>query len=535
MLVSSRVFLSAVPWALALVAMQAFSKADAAPPKVDYFFPAGGQRGTTVSVTATGTFERWPVKAWTGAKGVEIKPGKTKGELAITLAPDAEVGPCWIRLHDDQGAAVARPFFVGGLPEVLEKEPNDDPKKPQMLGQSSVVNGRLEKPGDVDTFAISLKKGQTLVASLEAHRTLRSPMDGVLQVLSDAGFVLEQNDDYHGLDPQIAFVAPRDGTYLVRVFAFPDKADASIRFAGKETFVYRLTMTTGPYVEYVYPLSVTRDAPASVELVGWNISDAMRIFSFKSAGPERVFRIAPAQVSEALSVQVEGHATFVKSKATREAPQEIPIPATVTGRLDRKGDVDVYQFSAKKGQKFPFRIESRTLGFPLDPVLRVTDGAGKSLAQAQAKAIGADPTLDFTATADGVYRVEVRDLFSDGSFRHVYRLHAGPAPGDFELKVTDDRFTLAGGKTLEIPVTVTRLGGFKQEITLGVEGLPKDVTMTTTAKGITLQAKGPSSAFGGPLRIVGTSKDGTTRFARATIAELARPTEDLWITVTSKP
>ena len=42
-----------------------------------------------------------------------------------------------------------------------------------------------------------------------------------MQVLSSDGFVLEQNHDYHGLDPQVVFTVPRDGTYIVRVFAFP--------------------------------------------------------------------------------------------------------------------------------------------------------------------------------------------------------------------------------------------------------------------------------------------------------------------------
>ena len=198
----------------------------AAPPKLDYLFPAGAQRGTTVEITAAGTFGRWPVKAHVEGAGVEVKAAKTSGKLVVTVAKDAEPGVYWIRLYDDEGATTARPFIVGMLPEVMEQEPNDDPKKPQVLPQSSiVVNGRLDKPGDVDTFAVKLTKGQTLVASVEANRILRSPMDGVLQILSADGFVLEQNDDYHGLDPQIAFAVPKDGSYLVRVFAFPSVPD----------------------------------------------------------------------------------------------------------------------------------------------------------------------------------------------------------------------------------------------------------------------------------------------------------------------
>jgi len=51
----------------------------AAPPAVTSLFPAGAQRGTTVEVTAAGTFERWPVQAWISGHGVAVAPGKDKG------------------------------------------------------------------------------------------------------------------------------------------------------------------------------------------------------------------------------------------------------------------------------------------------------------------------------------------------------------------------------------------------------------------------------------------------------------------------
>ena len=464
-------------------------------------------------------------------KGIDVKPAKASGKLSITVAKDAEPGVYWIRLHDDDGASIARPFFVGLLPEVQEVEPNDDPKRPQVLSSSKlVVNGRLDKPGDVDTFAVKLTKGQTLVASLEAHQTLRSPMDGVLQILSGDGFVLEQNDDYHGFDPQIAFVVPKDGAYLVRVFAFPSVPDATIRFAGKENFVYRLTLTTGPYVEYAYPLAVSNAGPKEVELIGWNIPADLRRFSVAPPHGPATLRLFDPRIANPFAVRVETQPCLAK---TKERPQAIVMPATITGRLDRPGDIDVYQVSVKKGEKLSVRIAARTLGFPLDPVLRLSDGAGKTLVQTKAGVIGTDAALDYTAAQDGMYRLEVSDLQRDGSLRHVYRLHVGPIEPDFELKVTADRFILSPDKALDIPVTVTRLGGFKQEIGLRVEGLPKEVSMTASAKSITLRLL-DKAAFAGPIRIVGAAKNGPTRFAHAPVAELARVTESLWLTVARK-
>src|SRR4051812_27004785 len=232
---------------LSFLALLPACPALAAPPTLTHLYPAGGKQGTTVTVTLGGTFDRWPVGAWVSGKGVEAKAAKQKGQLTLTIAADATPGPRWLRVYDGQGASPMRRFVVGVLPEVMEKEPNDDASKPQAITGDAVVNGRLEKAGDVDCYSVKLKKGQTLVASVLANRELGSPMDGGLQVVSEKGFGLAQNNDHAGLDPQVTYEAPEDGTYVVRLFAFPAVPDASVRFAGGERFIYRLTLTAGKY------------------------------------------------------------------------------------------------------------------------------------------------------------------------------------------------------------------------------------------------------------------------------------------------
>jgi hypothetical protein len=282
----------------------------AAPPNVTYLYPAGARQGDSVSVTAGGTFERWPVSVWVGGTGVEAKAGKDKGSLTVTVAPDAAPGLRWLRLFDEQGASPIRPFIVGTLPEINEREPNDDPKKPQELTAVPVVNGRLERPGDVDIFALRLQKGQTLVASLEANRTLGSPMDGILQVLSADGFVLEQNNDEHGLDPQVIFTAPADGSYLVRLFAFPAVPNSAIRLAGAEDYVYRLTLTTGGFIDHAFPLAVERSKPGEVDLHGWNIPGTARKITLAMDELEEVV-LAPAPFAGAARVGREPHLCLI--------------------------------------------------------------------------------------------------------------------------------------------------------------------------------------------------------------------------------
>src|SRR4051794_12721526 len=98
----------------------------AAPPVVNYLFPPGGQRGTTVQVTAAGSFDTWPAKSWVSGHGVTVAAGKEKGKLTVTVSADAMPGTYWLRLYDDNGASAPRPFIVGTLPEVAEAEPNDE-------------------------------------------------------------------------------------------------------------------------------------------------------------------------------------------------------------------------------------------------------------------------------------------------------------------------------------------------------------------------------------------------------------------------
>jgi hypothetical protein len=522
------------------------ARAPAAPPALTYLFPAGAQQGTTVEVTAGGTFGRWPVQAWVDGQGVAVQALNDKGKLSVAVATDAVPGTYWVRLCDEEGASSLRPFVVGTLPEVAEQEPNNDPKKPHVLASAQVtVNGRLNPGGDVDGFAVQLRKGQTLVASLEANGLLGSPMDGVLQVVSADGFVLATNHDYHDLDPQIVFPVPADGTYVVRTFAFPATPDSGIRFAGGELYIYRLTLTTGGFADHPSPLAVSRSNPGQVELRGWNIPDAATTLAVASGDGSDSVVLAHPQVANTAVVRLEPHPTAVEVEPNdRQHPQPLELPVTVSGRIDPAGDVDVYHFQAKKGQKLFFQVEARRLGYPLDPVLRLTDAAGQTLAQMDDPGSRRDRTRDpefaYTVPEDGPLRLEVRDLHGAGGFRYVYRLRAVVAEPDYDLTLAADRFVLTPGKPLDIPVTVERRNGFDREIEIRVDGLPEGVTAPPVqspptgggAKSVTLRLTANAGPFAGPIRVVGnvTGQPESVRTARSAVTGLSAFTTRLWLT-----
>lgn len=504
----------------------------AAPPSLTSLYPAGAQRGTTTEVTAAGTLDA-ATKVWASGKGVSVE--NAKGKWRVTVAKDAVPGLHWLRAHNSEGASGLRPFFIGTLPEVMEKEPNDEPKTAQLLNQSSVVNGKLSRSGDVDCFAVALKKGQTLVASLEANRTLRAPMDAILQLVSADGFVLDENNDFHGLDPQLAFTAQKDGLYIARVYAFPSQPDSSIRFFGSDACLYRLTLSTGPYADYTVPLAVSNSGPRQVEVEGWGLTPEARRLSFAADCADDPFTTAfGAGLVNSLRIRSEPHLTYGLKHDTPLKP-----PFSATGRIDKAGGETLISFEGKKGQALTLQVESRSLGLAVNPVVRVLDRDKKQLAKAEPAKLNGDTTLNFTPTVDGPHLVAVKDLFGGGGERQAFLLRVLSEP-DYDLTVTTDRFAITPGKPTTIPVKVNRKFGFKGSVEVAAEGLPASVKVevpkpakpdpNTVTLSLTAD-QGVSGAF----RLVGTVKNEPklTRHARAPLTEFDETTADLWLTVTA--
>jgi hypothetical protein len=533
-------------WRLALLLALIFaSTASAKAPTVEHLFPGGAAPGSTVEVTATGQFERWPVQVWCSSGSLAIRPGTEKGKLTVVVAPDAPPGVHWLRLYDDEGTSAPRPFLVGRLPEVEEVEPNDEPAKAQRVDPSGVtVNGRLGKNGDVDAFRVTLKAGETLVAALEANAHLGSPMDSLLQVASADGFVLAQVDDDPGRDPRVAFRAPSDGDYLVRAFAFPFVQESSIRFAGSPAYIYRLTLTTRGIADHSYPLAVSEGSPAEVEAVGWNVTEPARKIQVEPSGDRVRLTVDHPSLAAPVEVRVvEGTSTLEHEPDDTANPQPITLPTSLSGRIDRPGDVDAFSFAAKKGEKLVFRVESRSLGQLLDAVLRVGDASGSTITEVDDAAKGVDPEIRFTVPADGTYRLSVRDLSGQGSDRHAYLLTAGPPRPDFALTLKAEQFAITPGKPLEVVVAVDRREGYAEPVEVALvdrlDGLiaPGLVSARSgpTSSSVTLRLTACECLKPGPIRVVGLSGDGRKRLATATVAGLTIPIDSAWITPTKPP
>jgi hypothetical protein len=537
---------------MCLVCFFGFRRASAAPPNVTALFPSGCQVGQTVEVAAQGAVGDKP-QAWVSRDGLKIEFAESGNKFKVIAAADAAPGLYWIRVFNAEGASPLRPFVVGTLPEVAEKEPNHSASEAQKLESSQVVvNGVLDKGGEVDTFSVPLKAGQTLVASLMAKGTLGSPMDGVLQILGPRGFVLEHNDDDHGLDPQIAFTAPNDGDYGVRVFAFPAQADSSVRFSGGANYIYRLTLTTGPFVDHAQPMSIGKSldangapVPQRLRLHGWNLPAELADFPVTPTMDES-FVVRHPSLGNTLTLPVEPHPSVAEVAAANPAElQEIALPSSMTGVISKPGEVDVFRIKLTAKQAIVVRTDARTVGSPLDPVLRILKADGSQLQEVDDGSKGDfDPDSNFTAPADGEYRIAVTDRFGLGGPRFFYRLTALPSRPDFELNVASDSFVLNNDKPLEISVTVDRQRGFAEQIEVFAAGLPDKVTAEPvvsdksgdTSKSVKLLLKAEAAVtFSGPIRIQGRVKgnEPVEKTAFATLASFGTKISEFWLTVSA--
>jgi len=542
---------------VAMYVCAAASLAAAAAPDVKYFVPAGAERGRSSEIRIVGTLPKTPVRVWTSTDDLVFEPTKQADRYTVRVDADAAPGPRWVRFVNDDGASAARVFFVGAVAEIPEVEPNDAVDKAQPIeARTVVVNGALGKAADVDAFRVSLKAGETFVASVDAFNSFGSPFDGVLQITDAAGFVLQQTHDERGFDPLLEFAVPRDGDYVVRLFGIASVPNSSIKFAGAEDAVYRLTMTSEPFVEAAWPAvsaAPSGDASATateLQLRGWNVpADAMALFSPTLAaknGSTALPRPVPhAHAGWAMASFTDG-AVLVERDGDKQAMQTLEGPVTVNGLLSEPGQVDEYRFLAKKGDSLRFRVLGKTIGSPVDPIAHVYRPGGTLLVRLDDFS-RTDNEIDsvLAAPLDGEYRIVLEDLFGGGGPRYRYVMSLRPASVDFALSTTAAEFTAVIGKPLEIPITIDRPRGMTADIEVRLEGCPEfaDLAVTSPDKGaeakkVTLTIT-PTKPFSGPIRITGTAKEPEVLHRTATAPLTLVPggkIDMLWLTAgTTEP
>src|SRR5262249_32025512 len=125
---------------------------------------------------------------------------------------------------------------------------------------------------------------------------------------------------------------------------------------------------------------------------------------------------------------------------------------TVTGCLKTARQTDEYRVALKKGQPGVGSVEARSLDFPLEPVVKMADPHGTTVAEVDDTGPSKDAAFSHTAAKDGAYRLFVSDRYRHGGPRYFYRLTVRLEEPDFELSCATDALVVTPSKPAELPI-----------------------------------------------------------------------------------
>ncbi|MEK6234357.1 MAG: PPC domain-containing protein, partial [Planctomycetales bacterium] len=416
-------------------------------PHVSYVFPAGGQRGTTVAFKVGGHFlhgsgsfqmsgpgitasseiteveTRWLEGPLVPKPGSQQKQDYPKDHLGqVEIAADAPLGARRWRVSTSQGVTPSRQFIVGDYPEIVEEEIAGRPI-PRKVTLPVTINGRIFPREDVDAWTFTATKGQSIRCEVHAAR-LGSPLDGRLTLFHSSGQPLAESLDAFGNDPALRFSAPDDGEYQVRV--------ADVNSNGLQDHVYRLTITSDPFVESIYPLGGRRGVKTKFQLFGQATpAEPVEIplpAKGRSAEGRSVARRVPVGDKETnlFWIDLDDLPEHLEQEPNDDlaAAHAVEFPAVLNGRIQSSGDADAWSFSAAEGETWNMEIRAARLGSRLDSVLIVLDSEGKELARSDDfPGLDTDSSLTFKSPKTGKYFVKTQDRFaSRGGKDFAYRL-----------------------------------------------------------------------------------------------------------------
>ncbi len=408
--------------------------------------PNGGQRGTEVGVTLTGSrladFDGLIFFSPGFTLKKLVKAETNKVECVIGIAPEVLPGNHLMRIRTRSGVSHARQFFVGPFPNVDEKEPNNDVEAPQPIAMNQTVEGVVQSE-DVDHYKIAVKKGQRISVEADGLRLGYTVFDPFVAIIDKDKFEKASSDDtiLHRQDGYCSFVADYDGEYIVQI------RESSYRGGG--TSFYRLHVGGFRRPDVVYPAGGKVGSKVKVRFIEGRTGESFEeeatlpgeedpqyMIYAKSQEPApsgNPFRVVPFDNV----LEAEPNDELAKASV---APASEPI--SLNGIIEKAGDVDLFKVPFKKGQKVEVTGFAQALGSPLDMLVTVLNEKGSSIGGSDDG--GGRRRLDSKVTvsipADGAYFVKVADHLERGGPGFVYRIELKAA--EPELVFSSPQFTV---------------------------------------------------------------------------------------------
>ena len=190
--------------------------------------PSGGKLGEEIELTFLGD-ATGPIK-----QKVKLPAAMPDGKFAVHCQDATGISPSGL------------PFRLSAdAKSVIEIEPNENHAQATKGDLPCAFHGIIEKPGDIDFFKFTAKKGQVFDVECQARR-LGSPLDPIMYMYALNGGAMVGNDDSRGPDSYFRATIPADGEYVISVTDHLKK--------GGPTYSYRVELNAvAPRIDLTIP------------------------------------------------------------------------------------------------------------------------------------------------------------------------------------------------------------------------------------------------------------------------------------------
>lgn len=443
------------------------------------------------------------------------------GAVPVTVNIANENPVNWVNIGVKLPNGVASGFgslSVGAGDEALEVEPNDEQALATRVVLGASINGRFEKPGDVDRFVFTAKVGQRFVFS-GVTRQQGSPSDLFIRVLKADAAQVAAADDTGANEGSVDFTTPADGDYTLVV-------EELVKRGGPE-FAYRINVepfqagfdlavsadTLNVPLQGVSMVTVTAirrgydgpidlvlvDAPALVAstgaLIGPGQTTAVMTILNGGAPPDGKIHLVKVQ-GKAKIGEAEFTATATASAAQKTAFAATPLPPQVVSRAVALGTnpqpffvlrTEMPEIVFGKNLSATVKIKSiRAADFP-EAITLAVEPAQNGLPAgitAAVKPIDKDKNeveIVFTANPQAPLGTFTGVLIGTGKKGNDTVVQAAPAVrfslrAPFALKVELGDAKIVKGALLKGKVVAERNPAYSGPIVLTFANLPKGVT-----------------------------------------------------------
>jgi hypothetical protein len=471
-----------------LVCVAGSFRASAAPPSIESVVPGVGQVGSQFTVVVSGGRLKGAGELLLYDAGLRCTKleNASDNELRATFQAEAGARPGAypFRVRTPGGLSELKVIHLVNLPIVAETEPNDEPKRAQAVGLNNTIAGVIDS-GDVDYFAVSLRKGQRLSAEVQAVRLGGEMTDTVLDILGPDFRTFATADDcpITRQDPFASIVAPADGSYKIRV--------RDTAFGGGPSNTYALHVGEFPRPTGIFPPGGQAGKTTRLRLLGIDGDHAFETVTLPGhAGPWWDYfpsidgRTAPT----ASPLRVRSYGCVDEADVGESAPSSDRIethdwPIAFHGVIGGRGDADPFAIRARAGQTIQIEVFAARVGSPLDPILEVYDPEGELVARNDDDATH-DSRLTFRARFDGPHRIEIRDKRLDGGPGFLYRIEVEEPRPALTLFLAGPIRKSQAGQVVAVPRgnrVIAYLGvrrdGFRGPVRINMGSMPAGVSV----------------------------------------------------------